>query len=136
MSRSESLVKIRDQLERRRRGLMRALRGDLSLLGELHHDRTGDVLDAAADTIQEELNSQVIESESRELVAINEAIERFDSGTFGVCESCDRSIPLTRLRAVPYATTCISCQRAAERPLPGTSVLWNRVFDAASAEAS
>ncbi|TWU57917.1 TraR/DksA family transcriptional regulator [Rubripirellula reticaptiva] len=136
MSRSESIKKLRDQLVRRRDALHRALEGDLSLLRELHQEKTGDILDAAADTAQDELNSQLIEAESRELNAINDAIGRFDAGMFGNCDGCGKPIPLSRLRAIPYATDCIDCRRKAEsKNGSGTTVLWNRVFDNAEVDS-
>ncbi|MGB7323910.1 MAG: TraR/DksA family transcriptional regulator [Rubripirellula sp.] len=136
MSRSESIKTLRDQLVRRRDALHRALEGDLSLLRELHQEKTGDILDAAADTAQDELNSQLIEAESRELNAINDAIGRFDAGMFGNCAGCGKPIPLSRLRAIPYATDCIDCRRKAEsKNGNGTTVLWNRVFDNAEVDS-
>ncbi|TWU51075.1 RNA polymerase-binding transcription factor [Rubripirellula tenax] len=136
MTRNDSIKKLRDQLVRRRDALHRALEGDLSLLRELHQEKTGDVLDAAADTVQDELNSQLIEAESRELGAINDAIARFDADCFGNCEGCGKPIPITRLRAIPYATDCIDCRRKAEtRTGGGSSVLWNRVFDNAEVDS-
>lgn len=130
MSRKEAIKKLRDQLVRRRDALQRALDGDLSLLRELHQEKTGDLMDAAADAVQDELNSQLIEAESRELGAINAAIGRIETGTYGDCQSCGKSIPLTRLRAIPYAADCIGCRRQAEsRASRGGSVQWNRVFD-------
>ena len=132
MSRKESIKKLRDQLIRRRDALHRAIEGDLSLLRELHQERTGDVLDAAADTVQDELNSQLIEAESRELGAINEAIARFDAGMYGHCEGCSKPIPLTRLRAIPYAVDCIECRRKEERRTTrGGAVAWNRIYASA-----
>ncbi|MFK8111889.1 MAG: TraR/DksA family transcriptional regulator [Rubripirellula sp.] len=128
MSRKDAIKKLREQLVRRRDALQRALDGDLSLLRELHQERTGDILDAAADSVQDELNSQLIEAESRELGAINEAIERINHDAYGNCESCGKSIPLTRLRAVPYAADCIDCRRRAESKTSG-GVMWNRVFE-------
>ncbi len=136
MSRKDSIKSLRDQLVRRRDALHRALEGDLSLLRELHQEKTGDVLDAAADTVQDELNSQLIEAESRELNAINEAIDRFDQGLYGDCDGCGKPIPLTRLRAIPYAIDCIDCRRKAEtRNAGGAAVLWNRVFDNAEVDS-
>ena len=79
----DSIKKLHDQLRLRRDALHRALEGDLRLLREFHQEKTGDVLDAAADTVQDELNSQLIEAESRELGAINDAINRIKEGTFG-----------------------------------------------------
>ncbi len=131
MSRQESILKLRDNLVRRREALQRALQGDLSMLQELHQQKTGDVLDAAADTVQDELNSQLVEVESRELAAIDEAIARMEAGNFGNCEECEKPIPITRLRAIPYATDCIECRRKAETTNSSgvSSVTWNRVFD-------
>lgn len=135
MSRKDAIKKLRETLIRRRDALRRALEGDLSLLQELHQEKTGDVLDAAADTVQDELNSQLIEVEARELHAIEEAIARMDQDVYGKCDGCGKSIPLTRLRAVPYATDCIECRRAAERAnKTGGAVSWNRVFDQAEAD--
>ena len=136
MSRKDAIKKLHEQLIRRRDALHSALEGDLSLLRELHQERTGDVLDAAADTVQDELNSQLIEAESRELTAINEALDRIKRGVYGNCESCGKPIPLTRLRAIPYATDCIGCRRQAEtRNASGSAVLWNRVFDTAEVDS-
>ncbi len=44
-----------------------------------------------------------------ELRQVNHALERLDSGEYGVCEDCDEPIPERRLQAVPYATLCVSC---------------------------
>ncbi|MEM6777869.1 MAG: TraR/DksA C4-type zinc finger protein [Planctomycetota bacterium] len=136
MSRSDSLQKLQSTLLRRRDALRRALEGDLSLLRELHQDRTGDPLDAAADTVQDELNSQLVEVESRELAAIEDAIEKFDAGTYGDCEQCGKPIPINRLRALPYAVECIDCRRAGEQETRGGGVTrpvtWNRIYDATS----
>jgi len=130
MSRKESLNKLRVTLVRRRDALKKALDGDLSLLQELHGQKTGDPLDAAADTIQDELNSQLVEVESRELSAIEDAIKRLEEGTYGNCETCEKPIPISRLRAVPYANDCIGCRRRAEESNSSAgAVSWNRVFD-------
>jgi DnaK suppressor protein len=52
--------------------------------------------------------------EKRELDEIEDALNRLESLTFGICERCGRSIPLARLRAVPEARLCIACQKASE----------------------
>ncbi len=130
MSRKESLAKLRAVLDRRREALQRALDGDLSLLRELHQERSGDPVDAAADTVQDELNSQIVEAESRELGAIEDAIARMNQGDYGDCETCGKPIPITRLRAIPYATECIECRRRAESGSGvSTGMTWNRVVD-------
>ena len=61
MPRQEAIKQLKEQLVRRHEALQRAVDGDLSLLRELHQEKTGDVLDAAADSVQDELNSQLVE---------------------------------------------------------------------------
>ena len=76
MARKDALVNLRAILVRRRDALRSALSGDLSLLRELHGETTGDVVDAALDTAQDEISSQLAEVESRELAHIENALAR------------------------------------------------------------
>lgn len=46
-----------------------------------------------------------------ERAEIRAARERVASGTFGVCERCDRPIADARLEARPFARLCIDCAR-------------------------
>jgi len=112
-TRKEALVKLKDVLLLRREALRRALDGDISMLQSLSQEG-GDVMDAAMDTAQDEISSQLVEVESRELTQIEEALSRLKDNNYGDCEVCDKPIPLARLQAVPYATTCIECARKQE----------------------
>lgn len=133
MARKDAIEKLRDTLKKRRETLVRAAIGDLNLL-QHRQQKTGDVLDAVADTVQSELNSQLLEVESRELKAIDDALDRLDEGAYGDCDGCGKPIPLTRLRAVPYATECIDCHRLAEKRKSHPSASLNRVFESYQAD--
>ena len=114
MARKDSILKLRTLLVNRRDALRKALAGDLSLLKSLPEQTGSDVVDAALDAAQDEISSQLAEVESRELAQIENALERMREGSYGQCEGCNGKIPLARLNALPYATTCIECQSAAE----------------------
>lgn len=43
------------------------------------------------------------------LSQVNEALERFEYGTYGVCSRCGQSIDHARLKAIPYTPLCIHC---------------------------
>jgi RNA polymerase-binding protein DksA len=43
------------------------------------------------------------------LRAIDAAQRRIDDGTYGICESCGKRIPVARLRVRPAATMCVDC---------------------------
>ena len=115
MARKDAIHKMREILILRRDALRKALAGDLSALQELREQTAGDLIDFALDSAQDEINSQLAEVESRELAMIENALERMRSGHYGVCEGCGCKIPLARLNALPYATSCIECQREMEK---------------------
>jgi len=128
------MLNLRQVLIKRRDALRKALAGDLSLLKELKAQSSGDVIDAALDSVQDEISSQLAEVESRELVRIEVALERMRNGQYGICEGCGINIPMARLNALPYATCCIKCQREAEREggAGGGDVDWGRLLDSGS----
>ena len=130
MARKDSILKLHALLVNRRDALRKALAGDLSLLKTLPEQTGGDVVDAALDAAQDEISSKMAEVESRELVQIEGAIERIRQGAYGQCDICSGKIPLARLNALPYALTCIECQRATETG--GTNAAdadWSRALE-------
>jgi len=129
MTRKESIKSMRNILLKRRDALRKALAGDLSMLKELRAQTSGDMVDAALDSVQDEINSQLAEVESRELARIENALHRIKIGQFGLCEACGVNIPMARLNALPYATLCIQCQRESERTgiTPVSDANWGRV---------
>lgn len=130
MKRKEFIVKMRDVLRKRRDALRRVLRGELSELN-VTNSGVGDTLDFASDSDSDEISSQLAVVEGRELENIEYALERLKAGRYGVCEGCGTDIPTARLQALPYATTCIHCQRNAERSHPAEAkrIDWSAIRD-------
>lgn len=54
------------------------------------------------------------EREQKLLKKIDEAIDRINEGTFGICESCGGQISVKRLKARPVTTLCIECKTKQE----------------------
>lgn len=135
-NRKEAILNQHQILLKRRDALRKALAGDLSLLKELRAQTSGDVVDAALDSVQDEISSQLAEVESRELARIENALERMRQGEYGICEGCGCNIPIARLNALPYATLCIKCQREAEREGSGSraDVDWSRLLDSGAGD--
>jgi RNA polymerase-binding transcription factor DksA len=48
---------------------------------------------------------------TEELDFIVNGLQRMDSGTFEICESCGNGIEQERLEFTPYATRCRQCTR-------------------------
>src|SRR5438876_9696898 len=111
MARNDALLRLHKSLIGRRDELRKRLGGELK---DLRNDKgsvsTGDSADQAFDTGSEEVNSQLAELEARELNQIERALGRLKQGAYGMCEGCQKKIPVARLNALPYSTTCVNCQ--------------------------
>jgi DnaK suppressor protein len=41
---------------------------------------------------------------------IDRALEKIVAGTYGICEKCGETIPRERLKALPFASLCVTCK--------------------------
>jgi len=117
MTRKQLIGRIETILLRRRDALRRSLSGELGQFRTSVDSVVGDPVDVAVDTEYAEINSELADTEGRELAQIERALERVREGRYGVCEGCGRKIPLARLQAVPHATMCIQCRKLSEERL-------------------
>lgn len=84
----------------------------------LDPDRAND--NAASDTeANEESNHDryqaMVDEMKARIVALDEALRRVGSGTYGYCVSCLAMIDTDRLAIVPTATLCLDCERKKRR---------------------
>lgn len=56
------------------------------------------------------LTLRIRDRERKLLAKIDEALERIDNGSFGLCDECGESIGIERLKARPVTTLCIGCK--------------------------
>jgi DnaK suppressor protein len=49
------------------------------------------------------------------LQGIQDALERVDEGTYGMCENCELEIGPARLEALPFTRLCVTCQAEREK---------------------
>ena len=71
-------------------------------------------------TMESNRNSilRIRDRERKLIFKMQEALERLESGEYGVCEECGEDIGIARLKARPVTTLCIECksnQEIAER---------------------
>jgi DnaK suppressor protein len=50
-------------------------------------------------------------SARRRIADTAHALRRMSEGTYGICVSCHKPIPLGRLRAMPHAAYCARCEQ-------------------------
>ena len=81
-------------------------------------DKSGlgsDLGEAGSDTYDRDFSLSLLSEGSSAVLGIDEALSRIERGTYGICEMSGRSIPLPRLRAVPFARFTVECQAEIEK---------------------
>ena len=66
--------------------------------------------DHGTDAMEREKSQLLVQRGGDYLDYLNEALQRIEDGTFGICRVCHGEIGHARLEAVPIATQCIECK--------------------------
>lgn len=74
-----------------------------------------DEADCVALSMKNILDESIFARHNTELEYINSALEKIENGSYGICEMCDESIGIQRLKAKPHAKYCIVCREIIEK---------------------
>lgn len=108
------LKKIKERLIAERDALIAKLsNNDLSV----DASETPDPVDLAVRNYSKNVMLAVSENESRQLIMINEALERLEDDEYGLCQNCESDVNPKRLNAIPWARYCLDCQQLVEQGL-------------------
>jgi DnaK suppressor protein len=77
-------------------------------------ETTRPAIDLSDDPAQEDIDFALVQMQAQTLNNISSALSRLEAGDYGICRECDEEIPEARLRALPFATRCRTCQEEAE----------------------
>jgi len=108
----EKLDYFRKKLEDLRTELLSEAEKTISEMTD-HNDNYPDPTDRASAESDRSFELRIRDRERKLLAKINEAIERIDEGTYGICE-CGEDISDKRLEARPVTTLCIACKTRQE----------------------
>jgi DnaK suppressor protein len=72
--------------------------------------QTPDEVEFAIKTAQQDLTATTAELWSQMLKEVEGALKRVAGGTYGACEGCGEEISPNRLKAIPWARYCLTCQ--------------------------
>ena len=97
------LLKLRDETEDRIKEFRRDQQDDASTA-------PGDEMDEARSSADVETHAGLIGRAEEKLRSLDDALALFDEGKYGICLKCGDSIPLERLRVLPFAPHCVDCQ--------------------------
>ena len=75
----------------------------------------GDSGEWAMETLRGETQVALLDSVSHQLAQIEAALVRLSLSKYGTCQDCGAFIGLSRLRALPFALRCTTCESLVER---------------------
>jgi DnaK suppressor protein len=64
----------------------------------------------ATETLELEKRLALENRARQELAGIEHALEKFEKGTYGLCDNCGKPIAPERLEALPHASLCMECK--------------------------
>lgn len=94
------------------------LSGEIKQLGVLREERPGygnHMADDATEVFEQTRNLALRENLEDSLKRVEDALRRFQEGSYGSCEDCGRAIEWGRLKVLPYTRLCVECVRQHER---------------------
>lgn len=113
--RSKFMKTAKDLLLAKRRELSSNISSEIAEMRDADNSdlTTSDVDDIGASQ-DNETTFKILELESDNLGQIDDALERIEDGTYGICEECKEPIGIERLKALPFTPLCINCKRLQE----------------------
>lgn len=67
--------------------------------------------DFGSEMFEKERRYALLDNEKDIINRIDNALKRIEDGSYGICEICGKEIPNERLDFMPYATTCVECEK-------------------------
>lgn len=108
----DKLIIFRELLEKRKEDILREIGNQVKSFP--CRAGLGDMFDQTTDSSCRDEYFQARDNETEMLHQINEALERIESGIYGICEGCGVEIPEGRLATKPFARLCVECKRKEE----------------------
>ena len=93
------------KLELAEAGVVRPLQATME-----NNSRQGDMADQASGNNEVHIALKLRQTDAKILQAIEEALQRIEKGTYGVCRDCGEPIAEARLNAIPWTRVCITCK--------------------------
>jgi len=106
---------VRRLLTTHRNEILAMYEHDVKAGQEASDEGSDDIVDRANNAYSRELLFSLSDGERHTLLRIEEALQRTESGSYGICTNCGNEIRPGRLKAMPWARYCIDCQELAEK---------------------
>jgi len=114
MANSKQIEELKEVLVARKETINKNIQGSRDSIDSLKDSECKDEYDYAEVSSDSFKEGIIANQQIKELNEIEDALKRIEKGTYGVCEMCDESIAIGRLRAKPFAKFCTPCREIYE----------------------
>jgi len=114
-SRKKFMADLRQQLLDMKAKLLEEMDLESKAEREGNKDEGLDTYDLASEERDREISFILSDRERSKVKNIDDALQRMEEGTYGVCDACGLEIAEARLTAMPFTRLCRDCQQDQER---------------------
>lgn len=106
---------FREILENRKIHILKNIHSVNTELKQLTSCELNDEGDYAATFHSSTVDTLIVQRQEEELRSINHALNRVETGQYGICDMCNCDISFQRLSVKPHAIYCIECREIIEK---------------------
>ena len=101
------LIRLREDLSSKLIQMEEAKVLDITGTGYTNHQA-----DDATAVFDQTADASAYKAATTRLRQVDEAITKYQTGTYGTCENCGSEIDIARLEAMPYTPLCLRCAKS------------------------
>lgn len=79
------------------------------------HEGPNDTEDVTTDFLETQKEQSIMVNQQALLTLVENALQRLENGTYGLCQQCHEAIAPRRLEALPWAERCVRCEAQLEQ---------------------
>lgn len=114
MANEKQIEELKEILLKRKVLITNSINESRESINSLKNSECNDEFDYAEVSSDSFKEGIIVNQQLEELKEIEDAIKRIEKGVYGVCEMCDETISIGRLRAKPFAKFCTPCREIYE----------------------
>ena len=114
MPSTKQINNLEEMLTQRKKVIQSNIDDGIDNLSKLNNCDCKDELDFAEASSDSFTAGIIINQQKQELKEIQEALKNIKNNTYGICEMCDETISMGRLKAKPFAKFCTDCREIHE----------------------
>ena len=114
MANAKQVEELKLTLLERKELIIKNIQGSRDSIDSLKNSECKDEFDYAEISSDSFKEGIIANQQVKELGEIEDALKRVQDGSYGICDMCDESIAIGRLRAKPFAKFCTPCREIYE----------------------